>query len=291
MWNKIKKISKVKIKSKHNQIPEFLLFNSKTLKAVIAGRIRDVESRSGGWQGPLSIFVTLLATYLVSDFKDKFGVSAAQWAALAIFSMILTGLWTLRGLWRLTFRPSVNGFLYELYEESLTKQSRRIVFIFKAKDGDGVAKVLAYRDPVWNCYLLPNVRRSEVPDDDSKLADILHGRFGGGGSGCFVVTNIEDCELVSNKVSRRSGRYTTYSFDFFSVVVCDKLKGRFSAKSFQVGESILYEWLSLDELSADQATVQGNGDILNFLCENSTELLGKATPLAVNVPLVGQADE
>lgn len=287
MWNKVKNALKNKIKNRSKQIPEFLLFNSKTLKAVIAGRIRDVESRSGGWQGPLSIFVTLLATYLVSDFKDKFGVNADQWAALAIFSMVLTGLWALRGLWRLAFRPSVNNLLYELYEESLTKQSRRIVFIFKAKDGEGVAKVLAYRDPVWNCYLLPNVRRSEVPDDDSKLADILHEKFGGGGSGCFVATNIEDCELVSNKVSKRSGRYTMYSFDFFSVVICDKLKDRFSAKSFKVGESVLYEWLSLDELSADQATVQGNGDILNFLHENSTELLGRAIPLAVNVPLVG----
>lgn len=286
MWDKVKNALSSKIKNKSKQVPEFLLFNSKTLKAVIAGRIRDVESRSGGWQGPLSIFVTLLATYVVSDFKDKFGVNAGQWAALAIFSMVLTGLWTLRGLWRLAFRPSVKNLLYELYEESLTKQSRRIVFVFKAKDGEGVAKVLAYRDPVWNCYLLPNVRRSEVPDDDSKLADILHEKFGGGGSSCFVANNIEDCEFVSYKVSRRSGRYTMYSFDFFSVVICDRLKDRFSAKSFKVGESVLYEWLSLDELFADQATVQGNGDILNFLYENSTELLGKAIPLAVKVPLV-----
>lgn len=272
-----------KIYSKY--IPEFVLFNSATLRAILEGRLKEYESRSGGWQGPFSIFVTLCATYLVSDFKDRFGVKADQWQILTILSMIVTGIWTVCAWIRLFTRPSLDKFFSDLYNESLTKQSRRIVFIFKAKNKDGVVKILVYRDPVWQCYLLPNVRRSEVPDDDSKLSRILEERFGGGGSNCFMASNIPDCEFVSNKLSQRSGKYTMYAFDFFFVIVRAELGKRFSSASFRVGNGVAYEWLSLDELYADQMTIARNRDVLDFLSENSADLLGNSIPLSVTDPI------
>lgn len=272
-------------KKNSKQIPEFVLFNSATLKAIIEGRVKDVESRSGGWQGPFSILITLCATYLVSDFKDRFALTADQWQVIAIMAMLLCAAWTIWGVGRLLSRPSVENLLQILYDASLTKQSRRIVFVFKAKSIDGVTKVLAYRDPVWQCYLLPNIRRSEVPDDDSKLAQILNERFGGGSSDCFSATNIPDCELVSNKISQRSGKYTMYAFDFFCVVVCEKLSRQFSSKSFKVGNGISYEWMSLDELYADQMTIAKNRDVLDFLAENSADLLSPKTSLSIDKPI------
>ena len=261
--------------------PDLILFNTAVLRSSLRHRGETLAAAKAGWQGPLGLLAGLGTTLLVSDFQDRFGVAKATWQATIILLTLAAALWTCIAVVKSLKGQGFEVFFDCLYKESLTKESRRIVFLFKALDESGVARILAYKDPVWNCFLLPNTRRSEAFGDESQLENMLLSRFGGV-PGSFKITNLDQAELISFKVSQRSKEYTLYSFDFYLVKIAVEQAKRFSERTFRVGDGIPYKWMSIDELAADTQTMAKNGDIVNHLSEHYEETLAATIPWSMD---------
>lgn len=259
--------------------PEILMFNRAVLRLILQERLVKVADKNQ-WTTPFSILVSLVWTLLVSDFKNAYGISATLWKEITILAIGISLCWTFFWLLKGIRIASFDDFFSSLYKSSLTKEKRRVVFLFRSRDENNIPRVLVYWDNVWGCYLLPSVRQSQIPDHDSKLAEILLNRFGGKFE-CYKISNIEDKELVSYKVSQRHRSYTMYFFDFYRVDVCEDLVEKFSNMTVKVDGGIEYKWMSIDELKADQMTAERNNDVLDHLKEDEILFLPRNGSLVV----------
>ncbi len=57
----------------------------------------DIEKR-GAWIAPACLFVSLLLTFVTSDFKDTVGIPKDTWRAVFMIGIWLAGLWTIKAL-------------------------------------------------------------------------------------------------------------------------------------------------------------------------------------------------
>lgn len=257
-----------------SRIPEQLLFDRVTLESVLRLNRAELSGLSANWQAPCSILLSLLGMYLVSDFKIRFGVSAAVWEALSVLGIISSLLWTIYAIYRRASTPTFDHFFRKLYASSITKQARRVVFVIKAASSNGVLKFLVYADADWNgCYMLPNLRKSETPEADTSLVPTLISLFGGDNTS-YVVSDISDLDFTSSKISLRHRAFTIYYFDFVLVQVSASMDAVFCQKEFVLGART-YRWMSLEEMASNAVTLTNNGDVVHHLQENRELLLDR----------------
>lgn len=268
-------------KNKLEDLPSTMVFNRDVLAERLKRKAEELEGLKSNWLAALGILLTLLYNYLTTTFDAKLGLQGQHWEAITGIGILFSLAWFVTAIWRLRSAQPFDDFFYELYEVSLTKKNRRIVFLFKGRDNNNVLKVLAYRDPVWGCYLLPNIRRHNSGQLDLDLATQLCDLFGGQRA-TYKAINLSDFERISYKTSLRHNQHTMYVFDFFLVEVGAKGREEFSKPKFKSSElGYEYVWLSIEELENDEATRLKNGDVIDHLKENQNLWASDRLPMSI----------
>lgn len=231
------------------------------------------------WLTPLAIAITLLATLIVSDFKDKYGLKANDWRDGTIIAFVGFTLWAaIAGLksWR---RPSMTELMDDIAKESLSPLRHYALTYFRAKDESGASHVLVYFDPIWNCYLLPYVSLQPGQSDPSDVSEYATQRFSLPKE-AFAAHELVGLEVRHSKTSEASHHLTNYRFTFYLMSVGAKHRDLFLKRKFEVQERT-YRWLTIEELLSDTASMSRNGEVYRYMRDERSEFFGDGVPLSI----------
>ena len=78
---------------------EFVVTTVDKLKLCLRNHKEALASRFD-WVTPLSVFLTLLTTFVAADFKDAFSLKKEDWRAIFLVGMIVSILWFARCIYR-----------------------------------------------------------------------------------------------------------------------------------------------------------------------------------------------
>lgn len=240
--------------------------NFDRLENLIRGFASRVKDRVFWWT-PLSIGVTLLFTLVVSEFRTSFaGLSAEQWRLIAILGFIAASVATVVAVVRALRGQDLDELMDNICAESISRPRHYGITLFKALDTRGVSRLLVYYDEIWDCYLLPYVRLHEdqfAPEDVSEPAA---DRFSLS-KDALSARELDDYELLSEKVSAATGKMTNYRFAFYIMKIAAEHAGPFCRRQFQV-QSRKYKWVTIEEALAHPKSADKNGDVLRYLRDN-----------------------
>jgi hypothetical protein len=238
----------------------------------------EKASKSGEWVAPLGIFVSLLLTFLVSDFKNRFGLEAGNWRLLVILAMVICVLWLTRGLVRQHGVPKLVVLMQDIVDKSIKRDENRELFVVKALSDDNLMRFLVYRDPVWDTFFFLH-----VPYNPELIFDASHvghlsacvASYLGVNFDKVTVTHLEELDLFSSKVSERTKLETFYTFRFWVVSLkCEATTLRnLRQHEFELGGT-QYCWKTLPEMQAHPNTANKNADVIEHLFNNLDTLAG-----------------
>lgn len=263
---------------KHVPKPELLL-NPKTKRLTFTrdslllhlSEIMDRRGDRNSFIAPLGILVTLILTFVVSDFQDRGPIKADGWQAIFFTGLGATALWLFFTLLKRPKEITTAEAMEKLDSISLTRTSRRAVFFFAQSDGS--RRTLVYFDKRWDCYFHPH-----TPLDAPVHANLEHLEQ----EACYMVglpensltiTRLDDLYLESFKRSEQTGENTFYVFQFFRANVQDLHLPMVSDLEFNRNGQ-LYKWMTIEELLNDDNTRLKNSEFLRYIKDNSAAFFG-----------------
>lgn len=235
------------------------------------------------WLTPGGIFLSLAATLVVSDFKDRFGLRGSDWRTGAVLlTIVFAGLtiWTL--IKALRYR-SMDSWMSTICASSVAPPRHYALLLFRARNKNGVNKLLVYRDEVWGCYLLPFVSLQPDQTDPDDVSEPAADRFGLPKEG-FHAREIAGCEFRETKTSEASRNLTNYYFAFYRMVVDDKFGARFRPQDFEI-HGRKYSWLTIEEIMSDAQTATKNGGVFRHVRDNGATFFDGGAPLSITASL------
>jgi hypothetical protein len=237
--------------------------NYHRLENLIRGFASRVKDRVSWWT-PLSIAVTLLFTLVVSEFKTSFaGLSAEQWRLVALLGFVAAIVATVVALVRAFRGQKLDELMDTICAESISRPRHYGLTLFKAADAHGVARLLAYYDEIWDCYLLPYVRLHEDQFDPEDVSEPAADRFSLS-KDALSARELDGHVLESEKVSAATGKMTNYRFAFYIMKVAAGHTAPFCRRQFKV-QSRKYRWLTIEEALANPKSADKNGDVFRYL--------------------------
>jgi hypothetical protein len=117
--------------------------------------------KTNDWIAPLGMLASLLLTVIVSDFKDRLGLSAVHWETIVYTAIVASILWLIYALRQSIKAPRFESILQEIVANSQERDERRALFFLKTFGKDNMHRVLVYHDVIWGCYLLPHMKLNE----------------------------------------------------------------------------------------------------------------------------------
>ncbi|MBX2820316.1 MAG: hypothetical protein KTR29_11565 [Rhodothermaceae bacterium] len=262
--------------------PRIVTFPFDTLRYELR-LVLDNATKAQKWQVPLSFFIPLLFTCLVSNFEAKYGLQAAHWE---MFTYVLTGLsaiWLAVGIWHSNKKRDFDTIVEDLYSKSISKDEHRVLFFMKAITNNATEKMLVYKDPIWDCYLLPHGRNFQRKTEEADLKQIL--------SQCLQVnaSHISLNPMVglrtdSYKLNYHDNKQTYYVFDFYYALLSNESCERVQQNTFYVNGTRYY-WKTVDELLNDKKTYSRNKDVLLHIKDHYPLFFDSSISNSINTPL------
>jgi len=224
-------------------------------------------TKQGDWLAPLGIASSLLATLIVSDFKNWAGLSGEQWQAITIMALLASIIWLGYAIRASLKVPKLENLLTEIMENSEITREHRALFVLKVLSPDNLYRILVYRDILWDCYLMPHAKiKDEIIDqgDYTSLLSFIANTLALPAKS-VQISYLDDGDLRSYKHSEFYRQDTTYVFNFFAVYISDVNQAKKLIKpNFEIaGKKFL--WLTLDEMEGDSNTAKRNIDVTRHL--------------------------
>ena len=265
---------------KTHNAPRVVSFGYDTLRLTLFQFV-DKATKARDWVAPLGVLATIVVTVVVSDFQDRFGISASAWRAVVVMTAVVTTVWLAVALVNWFRAPTVEDLLAQLIDRSSARVERRLIFVFRLRGKDGLTRVLVYRDIVWECFLFPHMKLTddEVAQWNAHRAEQYVGDLFGLAASAINLAHVEDGDLHSQKYSEFTKAETTYLFRFALVSIDPAAIGRMSKRSFAIGGQ-QYRWMTLDEIEHDQNSARRNLDVLRHLRDYHQLFLRDPTPHA-----------
>lgn len=245
--------------------PDKVLFDRLHLDGLLRPYFDNKVSLIGILLSQFSVLITIWLTLLVSDIQAKWGIDRDLWliGTISVFSIL--GVWSVYIIYKIIRLPSFEQFLANLIIQSSTTQDRRFVFLLTGCDVNGFRRVLVQYSMSWQCWLLPNFPRSQSIEFTSpeKLIIALNEKLGAR-AGELRLSAIED-DLISSKQSFKNGKFTSYYFDFYKVLIdSDALELRLCDLEFEIGGN-RFRWMTIGDMKLDANTRERNSDVINHL--------------------------
>ena len=262
--------------------PRIVTFPFDTLRYELR-LVLENATKAQKWQVPLSLFIPLLFTCLVSNFEPKYGLQAAHWE---MFTYVLTGLsaiWLAVGIWHSNKKKDFDTIVEDLYSKSISKDEHRVLFFMKAITGDAIEKMLVYKDPIWDCYLLPHGRNFQRKTEEADLKQIL--------SQCLKVkashislNHMAGLRTDSYKLNYHDNKQTYYVFDFYYALLSNESCKKVHQNTFDANGTQYY-WKTVDELLNDKKTYTRNKDVLLHIKDHYPLFFDSTISNSINTPL------
>lgn len=237
----------------------FVTISYTALRSKLIEFLSRLEQRKT-WFTPLGIFVALLTTIVVTDFKARWGIEKGVWQGIVYTFCFFSFSWLVIEFSRAFNSVSVDDFIEHLREASTTAKDSRVLFFFKNTDSNGTWHLLVNDCPVFDCYMLPHTRKDDGPLINENLRLVISQK---------LKINKDDVALEylhglakrSYKMNENTGNNESYYFDFYLVNVKgdkyqDLVKEMFSING---GD---YKWKTIEELMNHSKSMQKNGDVL-----------------------------
>lgn len=244
--------------------PDVVVIATDKLELILERNERHLRARRD-WPTPLSICVALWLVWPISDFKDSFGVSAAQWQAIVALCALVATAWFAVVLTRALRSPSRTDLIAQICAESDRLEDQRGLYFLHSTDGSGSDKILVYYDDLWGCYLLPhvNVQAWDLANTSNQGELALYAsRLLAVPSDSVRVTVLKNQSLHSIKYSEFYRQEREYNFEFIHVAINPPIREDIFDEKFTAGGRE-FTWKSLAELLADPSTSSKNGDVLH----------------------------
>jgi hypothetical protein len=244
------------------------------------------------WLTYLGIALSVFAAVATGDFSfktAKLGLDGSQWQILFVVAGIYSTVRGLIALKRRLKRPTIDSFLSDVLANSQYSREERAIFLMKHRDKRGSYRVLVFRDPLWECYMLPHYNIANTnpsPVDDSDLLAHVSG-FLGCSQSDLTVSYIEGCDLRSRKLSEFYRQDTLYRFAFYLVQLrgAAELPAHMRPEHYEYsGRS--YAWMTAPEMEADDNTRRRNMDMTRHLLDNEGRMLVQTPSCIPNDPKV-----
>ena len=246
-------------------VNNYITFDIRILKYKLLEFLKKLE-RKKDWIAPLGILITIVLTFVVSDFKDKFGLTSEQWRFIAYLSLVITFVWLLNTVFIAIKSVTIDDFIQELENSSSCVDDCRVLFFFKNKDENGIWRTLVYYCPVYKCYMLPYKRKN----GDVLLSNNLKIEI----SQKLMMDKHSVSLEHLNGLSIRSIKYSSFIksddrffFEFYFVHTCDKKTEHLNLLDFETNGG-RYSWKTVDELMNDSDCLRVNGDVLIHMRDN-----------------------
>lgn len=229
------------------------------------------------WITPLGVSISLFCTLLVSEFRDKFGITGVEWRLIAIISCVGFAMWAVWTIFRSARRQTLEEFMEEIAASSLAPPRHYGLPIFWAKDERDTNYMLVYFDPTWDCYLCPYVSLHSDQTDPEDVSEPAADRFG------LPKQALRANELVghvisSQKKSEASHNITNYRFAFYLMKVANDFQDLFLEREFEV-QGRQYCWLTIEQVLAHTRSVERNGEVFRYVRDQRQAFFdGKQTP-------------
>lgn len=223
------------------------------------------------WISSLGIFLSLILTIIITDFKDYGPLKALEWRLLVVICTIFSFIWLLYTIYNRLRSPLLKELIEEIKNHSKTRIQNRGIFLILNKKNDQPTKFLTYKDRSWDCYILPHSKiedKTNYNEEYEPLKKYITSMIG------VPYTNVtisykDEMDFNSIKYSEYGKMETDYNFKFFLVDfnnqrvhnnICPK-------KSFNLGGRD-FQWMTLDEMERDFNTGKRNLDVINHLRDN-----------------------
>lgn len=237
------------------------------------------------WVTPLAVAITLVATLVVSDFKDRFGLKADDWRNGTIFLSAVFLFWTLVAGVKAVRHQSISDLMDGIARESHSPIRNYALTYFRAKDESGASLVLVYFDPIWQCYLMPFVSLQPGQFDPSDVSEYATQRFSLP-KNAFIAHEFAGHEVRHTKTSEASRKLTNYRFTFYLIKVGTKHQSLFLKPEFEEQER-KYKWLTIEQLLSDTVTMQRNGEVFAYMRDERSTFFADPVPQSVNAAIGG----
>jgi len=262
------------------EAPETLSISYDRLRLILVNYSNTVE-RAGSWTTYAGISIPLWLSLVVSDFtanSTTVGLSGEQWQLVFVLAAGSTSARALYGLFIYLRRPRFDSLIASIISSADIVREFRAICVAKVRAQDHDYRILVYRDPLWDCFMLPhyNMIDSTFHDiDDPVLCNYFAG-FVGVPADLVRSNCVSGVELKSRKHSEFHRQGTLYKFCFYIMsintdgggVVPDHIKNR---KFTHNGKE--FSWMTLSEMEADQNTRHRNLDMTRHLSDHSNLML------------------
>lgn len=256
------------------KISEKLTFKKESLDYYLI-RYEKYLGYKHSWHVWLSIVVTMFITFISSEMdwikiKEPF-----EWVFYTLF--VVFSVFFVQSLYCAHKMTDPASELRRLiFTGYINKPDINCLFLVKHAEAE---KILVYRCKTWNCYFLPYVGiRNDSSDFNEEslkknIADLLN----------FFESEIAINKLLKSQVTtekyhpqeRVVKEYHTHYYHLYSNP--GSLKNDICKRAEYVVGNKVYEWRTLDELEADERTVEKNGDVLKVIRENRTDFIIKTS--------------
>lgn len=258
--------------------PESFSISSDALRLVLISYVRAQESAIK-WTGYTGLALSLWASLVVTDFSfktSKYGLDGKQWQLLFIVAAIFSSIRAVTGFAAYLRRPTVESVMHQVLSKADVAREFRAICLLKYHGSDNEYRILVYKDPLWDCYLLPHynmVDASTRDINDPHLVNFVSGEVGIRPDD-IVIERIPGADLRSSKYSAHHRQGTAYRFVFFIVMLrrgvnipahLRSLKFTYKGRDF--------EWLTIAEMEDDPNTRNRNLDVTRYISDRATQLL------------------
>lgn len=235
--------------------------------------IMDYGKRKGkytDWLTYLGIFLSCLLNFLVSDFKDAFGIQAEQWKIIVALIMILTAGMTIYQMVKNfinTEEKCINSTMIQVKRDACNPNEDRILFIVLKYDAEGKPQLLVYRDLIWECWFLPNLRYENLNENSIKAyRSYIAQEIGLPISAVQLELFPDKDDCCTRKMSLNYLEVTDYytKFCFVKISAVAEVLEKLREPTFE-HSGRQFRWMSITKMLADQDVLERNGDIVHFL--------------------------
>jgi hypothetical protein len=235
------------------------------------------------WVTPLAVAITLVATLVVSDFQDRYGLKAEDWRDGTICLLIAFIVWTVFAVVKTCGHQNISDLMDGIASEAHSPVRNYALTYFRAQDDSGTSLVLVYFDSIWQCYLMPFVSLQPGQSDPLDVSEYASQRFSLPKE-AFAADELVGHEVRHTKTSEASHKMTNYRFTFYLMKVATKHRGLFLEREFEVQER-KYRWLTIEQLLSDAVSMNRNGEIFSYMRDKPSGFFADSVPRSVDVAI------
>jgi hypothetical protein len=260
-----------------SQLPNQILINRDRLLTIFGDYKNGVQSGSD-WRTPIGILISvILCVFATEDFNSVSILTKDQVALLVYLIGLGAFFFFVRSVVRSFSLKAEDELEKDIMESILNVPDYTVIYIIKLTK-DNIPRILVEKKATWDCYFLPYAARKSsglmsthnITEFQRTIASYL-----GLQADAVSIEHLRECALISEKFSPKDQVYKQYNFDFFFFnIQKENMLENYEQPEFRVGGKSFY-WMTLDDLTADAKTMDRNGDVINHLQDNYTEIFSK----------------